>query len=110
MTDSITLRVVHDPLPGVPLRMQRGRHELIAPVGRFVYVNAGTYAGAPASPWARRAKIPLGAITGASVAAVRADAHAVLCAEISGRARDGGPAAGTVTLQGRGWAVASERG
>lgn len=39
MTDSVTLRVVvHDPLPGVPLRMQRGRYELIAPVGQ----TAGT--------------------------------------------------------------------
>ena len=66
------------------------------------------HAPLPGVPWARRAKIPLGAITGALVAAVRADAHAVPCAEISGRARDGGPAAGTVTLQGRGWAVVAE--
>ena len=144
MTDPITLRiVVHDPLPDVALHMQRGRHELVAPIrhtasaaifelqvqakeradgvlvlkgpevqgpptGRFVYVNAGTYAGAPTSPWARRAKIPLGAITSALVAAVQAHPHAVLSAGIAGRARDGGPAAATVPLKGAGWIVDTE--
>ncbi len=37
------------------------------PAGRFVYVNAGTYAGGPPSPWSRRAKVPLGGISPAMV-------------------------------------------
>jgi hypothetical protein len=60
---------VRDPHPEVHLRMQRGR---------FVYVNVGTYAGGPPSPWSRRAKVPLGRIT---------------------------PAAATVPLLGAGWSV-----
>ncbi len=33
MADELRLRiVVRGPLPDVPLRMQRGRHELVAPV------------------------------------------------------------------------------
>ncbi|QJR37603.1 DUF5990 family protein [Gemmatimonas groenlandica] len=143
MADELTLQiVVREPLPEVFLRMQRGRHELVAPVRvsalsvtfelrvqavmrangaivlkgpevqgppaqRFVYVNAGSYAGAPQSPWSRRAKVPLGAITEALVHAVQATTRAVLRAEIHGRARDGGPAAATVPLLGAGWTVAS---
>ena len=41
------------------------------PAGRFVYINAGTYAGVPTSPWGRRAKVPLGRITVALVEAAR---------------------------------------
>lgn len=77
------------------------------PAKRFVYVNAGQYAGAPPSPWSRRAKIPLGAITQGLIHAVRATPGAVLRAEIHGRARDGGPAAATVPLLGEGWTVVS---
>lgn len=75
------------------------------PAGRFVYVNAGQYAGQTTSPWGRRAKIPLGAVTGALVELVRAQPHAVLVAEIEGSGRDGGPASGTVPLLGAGWTV-----
>lgn len=75
------------------------------PAGRFVYVNAGQYAGQATSPWGRRAKIPLGAVTGAQVDLMRAHPNAVLVAEIDGRGRDGGPAAGTVPLLGAGWTV-----
>ena len=139
--DAVTLRIViRDPLAGVPLRMQRGRHDLVAPArqsvdevifelhvqatvradgslvlkgpevqgpptGRFVYINAGTYAGVPTSPWGRRAKVPLGRITVALVEAARTQPHAVLVAEIAGKARDGGPAAATVPLLGAGWTV-----
>jgi Family of unknown function (DUF5990) len=77
------------------------------PASRFVYVNAGQYAGGAPSPWSRRAKIPLGGITQALIQAVRATPGAVLRAEIYGRARDGGPAAATVPLLGAGWTVAS---
>lgn len=143
MPAELTLHiVVRDPLPDVPLRMQRGRHELVAPLRRsadavtfelcaqvvtradgtivlrgpelqgppaqrFVYVNAGQYAGAPPSPWSRRAKVPLGAITADLIQAVGAMPGAVLRAEIHGRARDGGPAAASVPLIGTGWRVAA---
>lgn len=141
MADELLLLiVVRDPVPDVPLRMQRGRYELVAPVRtspsavtfelrvqavvradgsmvlkgpevqgspaqRFVYVNAGQYAGTGPSPWSRRAKVPLSAITEALVQALRASPGAVLRAEIHGRARDGGPAAATVPLLGSGWTV-----
>lgn len=75
------------------------------PAGRFVYVNAGQYAGGAPSPWSRRAKIPLGGITPALIQAAQATPGAVLRAEIHGRARDGGPAAATVPLLGAGWTV-----
>ena len=37
------------------------------PASRFVYVNSGTMAGENATPWTRRAKIPLAGITNAMV-------------------------------------------
>src|SRR3982751_2699349 len=39
------------------------------PAARFVYINAGTYAGQHGSPWGRRAKVPLGEVRGSLVAA-----------------------------------------
>lgn len=77
------------------------------PAGRFVYINAGTYAGGPPSPWSRRAKVPLGGITPPIVQEALASPGAALRAEIHGRARDGGPAAATVPLLGAGWSVVS---
>lgn len=137
--DRLTVRlVVHDPVPGVALAVQRGRDALVPPVartsaratfefavtvartadggvtlrgpevqgppaGRFVYVNAGTYAAQPDAPVGRRAKVPLGALPTELIAAALARPGAVLVAEIAGRARDGGPAAATVPLLGAGW-------
>lgn len=75
------------------------------PAKRFVYVNAGQYAGAAPSAWSRRAKVPLGTITAELIHSVRATPGAVLRAEIHGRARDGGPAAASVALLGAGWTV-----
>lgn len=72
------------------------------PASRFVYLNAGTYAGQADSPWGRRAKIPLTGITSTLIdRATRGDG--VLAADIEGAGRDGGPAAATVELLGRGW-------
>jgi hypothetical protein len=71
------------------------------PASRFVYLNAGTYAGQADSPWGRRGKVPLAGITRALVdKALRGDA--VLAADIDGTGRDGGPAAATVEPLG-GW-------
>jgi hypothetical protein len=74
------------------------------PAQRFVYVNAGQYASGDPSPWSRRAKVPLRDITDEHIQAVQSTPGGVLCAEIHGRARDGGPAA-AVPLLGAGWSV-----
>lgn len=136
---ALTIRlVVRDPVPGVELRVQSGRTELLPPVdrqagastfevsvnaevradgtvalrgqvaqgppaGRFMYVNAGTYAGQTLTPVGRRAKVPLTALGADLVSAALADPQRVVVGEISGRARDGGPAAATVPLLGEGW-------
>lgn len=75
------------------------------PAGRFVYVNAGTYAGQAGTAVGRRAKVPLVGLTAGVVAAALARPGAVVEATIDGRARDGGPAAATVPLLGGGWEV-----
>ena len=140
MPQTVTFRiVVRDPLPGVELRLQRGRDELVPPVERtaeattfefrldadvgvdggvrlrgpevqgprekrFVYVNAGTYAGQHDSPWGVRAKVPLTGLR-AAVAAASGRPGVVIEGTIDGRGRGGGPAAATVALLGGGWEV-----
>jgi hypothetical protein len=80
------------------------------PVGaRFVYVNSGTSAGDFASPWTRRAKVPLGGITPALARQVLARPGFVLEARIAGLARDGGPMCATVPLLEGGWRVVAAR-
>jgi hypothetical protein len=71
------------------------------PAGRFVYVNAGSYAGQPDASTGRRAKVPLAGLSAGVVAAVRPGF--VIEGAIAGRGRDGGPAAATVPLLGAGW-------
>lgn len=73
------------------------------PRGRFVYVNSGTLAGEAASCWTRRAKVPLTGISWALIAKARSSGEMVE-SEISGLARDGGPACGTVPLR-QAWRV-----
>ena len=73
---------------------------------RFVYVNSGTYAGDSASPWGRRAKVPLPDLPDDMAAAWLADPARVLEARVAGTARDGGPAAPTVPLLAGGWHLA----
>jgi len=140
MSETVTFRiVVRDPLPGVELRLQRGRDGLVPPVERtaeaatfefrleveaaldggvrlrgpevqgppakrFVYINAGTYAGQADSPWGVRAKVPLMGLH-AAVAAVSGRPGVVIEGTIDGRGRGGGPAAATVVLLGGGWEV-----
>src|SRR4051812_9896656 len=50
--------------------------------GRFIYINAGTYAGQIDSPWGRRAKIPLGELTSEMLALALARPNAVIVAAI----------------------------
>jgi len=71
------------------------------PDGRFVYVCIGQYAGDTASPWARRAKIPLTGLTWPLVELVTAGGR--LEARIAGRARDGSPACASLPLLPPGW-------
>ena len=68
--------------------------------GRFVYVDIGTYAGDPESPWGRRLKVPL---TGITPAMLKAE---LLEARVPGTGRDGGP--NCATPRGfAGWKVGS---
>lgn len=76
-----------------------------SPAERFIYVNAGTSAGDPGSPWTRRAKIKLAGITQPMIEAVQATPGAVLEARIAGQAKDGGPPAASIPLLGTGWQV-----
>jgi hypothetical protein len=137
---TLRLRIdVIDPPPGVTLRLQRGRGDLVEPVRstktrmtfefdvrvgtragglpnflgdfaqgppgkRFVYVNAGSYAGQAGTPWSRRAKVPLTGITKTQIdKALRTGG--VLAVEYEGTGRDGGPSCATVPLIGDGWRV-----
>jgi hypothetical protein len=77
------------------------------PASRFVYVNSGTMAGETATPWTRRAKIPLAGITAPMVKKALADPRACIEARIHGTARDGGPACATCRPLGDGWVVVS---
>jgi hypothetical protein len=82
-----------------------GPHCQGPPASRFVYVNSGTLAGDPKSPWTRRAKVPLTTISAAMIAKVARMPGGLLEARIAGTARDGGPAAASVPLLGDGWQV-----
>lgn len=140
MNQTVRFRiVVEKPVPGVELRLQRGRDELIEPKARtaksatfeftldvvtkpggamtlrgaeaqgppaerFVYINAGTYAGDANSPWGRRAKVPLKSVTQALITKALASSRSVIVGSIAGTAKDGGPAAATVPLL-DGWSV-----
>ncbi|RSK38799.1 DUF5990 family protein [Hymenobacter perfusus] len=74
--------------------------------GRFLYVNAGTYAGQADSGWSRRAKVPLPALTRELVEQALAKPDLTLQARIQGRAGDGGPACASVKLLDAGWTLA----
>ena len=73
------------------------------PAARFVYLCVGQAAGQPGSPWTRRVKVPLGALSWALIEALGPGGR--LEARIGGKARDGGPACASVPLLGPGWRV-----
>jgi len=75
------------------------------PTGRFIYINAGTYAGQAESCWSRRAKVTLAAITWELIEEALSKSGAMLEARIAGTAGDGGPACATVRLLNGGWKV-----
>ena len=78
------------------------------PTGRIVYIDVGTYAGQKSTPWSRRMKVPLAAVTWAMVRKA-AKLGGMLEAKIPGTAKDGGPNCATVRLL-DGWTVVSKRG
>jgi hypothetical protein len=75
------------------------------PADRFIYVNSGTMAGQPDSPWTRRAKVKTRSIGWALAGAALAAPGFVLEARIEGAAGDGGPCCATVPLLGGGWTL-----
>jgi hypothetical protein len=66
------------------------------PEGRFIYINVGTYAGQKNTPWARRMKIPLQAITWPLIKTALSKPGHVLSASVPGTGKDGGPSCATV--------------
>jgi hypothetical protein len=87
----------------------RGKSVQGPPTARFVYINAGTYAGHADSCWSRRAKVPLAGITWELIEETLAKSGAVLEARIAGTAGDGGPACATVRLLEGGWKIQSTK-
>ena len=75
------------------------------PDDRFIYLNSGTMAGQPESPFTRRAKIKTSGITWKLVEQALADG-AIVETQIEGRAGDGGPCCATVSLLG-GWRISA---
>jgi hypothetical protein len=75
------------------------------PTARFIYVNSGTRAGQATSCWDRRAKVPLSALTWATIDRARNTPNGRVEACIAGCAGDGGPACASVPLLGKRWEV-----
>lgn len=72
---------------------------------RFLYLNAGTYAGQADSCWSRRAKVPLPVLPAALVEqALAAPGHG-FAARMWGRAGDDGPACASIRLLDAGWCL-----
>ncbi|WP_418120574.1 DUF5990 family protein [Variovorax sp. 350MFTsu5.1] len=66
------------------------------PADRFVYLNAGFYAGQMGTPWERRAKIKLAGIPIELVESAAGRPDAAIEARIHGTMKDGGPVCATV--------------
>lgn len=74
----------------------RGPFAQGTPADRFIYLNAGTYAGQQDSRWERRAKIKLAGIPRPLVETAAGDANCAIEGRLHGTARDGGPVCATV--------------
>lgn len=103
VTFEFTVRVGDPQANGAPNLL--GPFTQGTPADRFVYVNAGTLAGDPTSPWTRRAKVKLAGITPALIETVLATPGARIEGRIAGEAKDGGPPAATIPLLDAGWQV-----
>jgi hypothetical protein len=78
--------------------------------GRFLYLASGARAGDVMSPWDRRAKISLETLPLGTISKCPAGAAVVLAGEISGTAKDGGPACASVPLLGKAWSLVATTG
>lgn len=80
------------------------------PSVRFVYVNSGTSAGQQKTPWTRRAKVPLMAITWEQIELARRGQGTGLEVQFPGIGRDGGPTCASVKLPAGAWRVVNDFG
>jgi hypothetical protein len=71
--------------------------------GRFIYVNSGSRAGVVGSGWDRRAKVHLSSVPLEMLQARPASEALLLHGEITGTAKDGGPACASVPLLRGSW-------
>lgn len=74
----------------------RGPFAQGTPTERFIYVNSGTYAGQPGTPWERRAKIKLAGMPRQLVEAAVGRPDCAIEGRFHGVARDGGPVCASV--------------
>ncbi|MDH1477659.1 MULTISPECIES: DUF5990 family protein [Comamonas] len=74
---------------------------------RFVYINSGTLAGQPDSPWTRRAKLKLAFIPQEVVDAALSSGG-VIEARVQGTMGDGGPVCASLKPHAVVWAVAND--
>src|ERR1700744_2056288 len=65
-------------------------------LGRFIYIDIGTYASVTESVWGRRLKIPLTGITWQIIGKLSGTPHPVLETIVPGTGKDGGPNCATV--------------
>jgi hypothetical protein len=69
------------------------------PTGRFIYIGVGEYAGQKDTPWSRRVKVPLGAISWEMIRKAAKDDKTVIETRIPGTAKDGGPICASVKAE-----------
>lgn len=100
-----TVNIANDRTDGPP--NFRGKSVQGPPAGRFIYINAGTYAGQADSCWSRRAKVSLAGITWELIEEALSKLGVVIEARIAGTATDGGPACAIVRLLEGGWRMAN---
>ena len=101
---TFNVRVKGEPADGPPRFL--GEFTQGPPALRFVYINSGQYAGQPSTPWARRAKIPLGGIDWLLIQSARSKPKSVIEVKIPFTGRDGGPVCASVKLSTDAWQLA----
>jgi hypothetical protein len=103
-----TLRL-GSPRPDAPFNFL-GEFAQGPPADRFVYINSGTFAGQPESPWSRRAKLKLASAPSELVEQAVARRDLLLEARVAGTIGDGGPICATVRPHAVVWQVTRDLG
>lgn len=81
----------NDPIPKFSGEFVQG------PAGnKFIYIDIGTCAGQPNTPWSRRLKIPLAGIGWQEIDQLTTDPKLILETTVPGTGKDGGPNCATV--------------